>query len=134
MISRAAEKPISISLCAGDEKTILDKYSESRVRECRCGKCLSPTGVNKETMVKKVQEEKMTIAKSTVANAAAEEEARSNRTHMGTSQHGVDVSTQPEVLDHFRERVSETDEFPQHDVSAREKQEVLEQLSRVSEQ
>ena len=60
--------------------------------------------------------------------------AHSNRTHMGTSQHDVDVNTQPEVLDHLRERMSETDEFPQHGVSAREKQEVLEQLSRVSEQ
>ena len=72
----------------------------------------------------------MTIAKSTVANAAAEEKAHSNRTHMGTSQHGVDVNAQPEVLDHLRERMSETDEFlPHHGVRAREKQEVLEQLS-----
>ena len=54
--------------------------------------------------------------------------AHSNRTHMGTSQHGVDVNAQPEVLDHLRERMSETDEFPHHGVSAREKQEVLEQL------
>ena len=48
---------------------------------------------------------------------------------MGTSQHGVDVNAQPEVLDHLRERVSETDEFPHHGVRVREKQEVLEQLS-----
>ena len=34
---------------------------------------------------------------------------------MGTSQHGVDVNAQPEVLDHLRERMSETDEFlPRH--------------------
>ena len=52
----------------------------------------------------------------------------------GTSQHGVVVNAQSEVLDHLRERMSETDEFLQHGVSAREKQEVLEQLSRVSEQ
>ena len=51
---------------------------------------------------------------------------------MGTSQHGVDVNAQPEVLDHLRERMSETDELPHHGVRAREKQEVLEQLSRES--
>ena len=33
---------------------------------------------------------------------------------MGTSQHGVDVNAQPEVLDHLRERMSETDEFLPH--------------------
>ena len=55
------------------------------------------------------------------------------RKHMGTSQHGVDVNTQPEVLDHLRERMSETDEFlSHHGVRAREKQEVLKQLSRES--
>ena len=52
----------------------------------------------------------MTIAKSTVANAAAEEKAHSNRTHMGTSQHGFDVNAQPEVLDHLREQMLETDD------------------------
>ena len=52
---------------------------------------------------------------------------------MGTSQHGVDVNDQPEVLNHLRERMSETDEFlSHHGVRAREKQEVLEQLSRES--
>ena len=61
--------------------------------------------------------------------------AHPNRTHIGTSQRGVDVNVQPEVLDHLRERMSETDEFlPHHGVRVREKQEVLEQLSRVSEQ
>ena len=49
---------------------------------------------------------------------------------MGTSQHGVDVNAQTEVLDHLRERMSETDELPHHGVRAREKQEVLEQVSR----
>ena len=43
---------------------------------------------------------------------------------MGTSQHGVDVNAQPEVLDHLRERMSKTD-----DVGAREYQEVLEQIA-----
>ena len=33
---------------------------------------------------------------------------------MGTSQHGVDVNAQLEVLDHLRERMSETDEFLPH--------------------
>ena len=33
---------------------------------------------------------------------------------MGTSQHGVDENAQPEVLDHLRERMSETDEFQPH--------------------
>ena len=65
----------------------------------------------------------MTIAKSTVANAAAEEKAHSNRTHMGTSQHGVDVNAQPEVLNHLREQMSETEFLPHHGVRAREKQE-----------
>ena len=68
----------------------------------------------------------MTIAKPTVANVAAEEKAHSNRTHMGTSQHGVDVNAQPEVLDHLREQMSETEFLPHHGVRAREKQEVFE--------
>ena len=112
---------------AGDEKAILDKTvtekaeSENVIAESVSGQPV----LSEKTVVKKDQEEKMTIAKSTVANDAAEE---------GTSQHGVVVNAQPEVLDHLRERVSETDEFPQHSVNAREKQEVLEQLSRVSEQ
>ena len=71
----------------------------------------------------------MTTAKSTVANAAAEEGTFQQETHMGTSQHGVDVNVQAEVLDHLREQMSETDEFLHHGVSAREKHEVLEQLS-----
>ena len=42
---------------------------------------------------------------------------------MGTSQHGVDVNEQPEVLEHLRERMSKTDEFlSHHGVRAREKQ------------
>ena len=45
----------------------------------------------------------MTIAKYTVANVAAEEGTSQQETHMGTSQHGVDVNAQPEVLDHLRE-------------------------------
>ena len=65
----------------------------------------------------------MVIAKSTVANAAAEEKARSNRTHVGTSQHGVDVNAQPEVLNRLREQMSETEFLPHHGVRAREKQE-----------
>ena len=109
-------------LGAGDEKAIPDNTVTG---ECRCGECLSPTGINKETVVEKTAEEKMTIAKSTVANDAAEE---------GTSQHGVVVNAQPEVLNHLRERTSETEFLPHHGVRAREKQEVLEQLSRVSEQ
>ena len=56
----------------------------------------------------------MTIAKSTVANVAAEEGTSQQETHMGTSQHGVDLNAQPEVLDHLRERMSETDEFLPH--------------------
>ena len=56
----------------------------------------------------------MTIAKFTVANVAAEEGTSQQETHMGTSQHGVDVNAQPEVLDHLRERMSETDEFLPH--------------------
>ena len=42
---------------------------------------------------------------------------------MGTSQHGVDVNAQPEVLDHLREQMSETEFLPHRGVRAREKQE-----------
>jgi len=63
----------------------------------------------------------------------SEEGTSQQETHMGTPQHGVEVSAQPEVLDHLRERVSETDELlPHHGVGAREEQEVLEELSRES--
>ena len=107
---------------AGDEKAILDKTvtkkaeSENVIAESVSGQPV----LSEKTVVKKDQEEKMTIAKSTVANDAAEE---------GTSQHGVVVNAQPEVLDHLRERTSETEFLPHHGVRAREKQEVLEQLS-----
>ena len=87
------------------------------------------TRLSEKTVVEKIQEEKMTIAKSTVVNAAAEEGTVQQEIHMGTSQHGVDMNAQPEVLDHLRERMSRTDELPHHSVHAREKQEVLEQLS-----
>ena len=95
---------------AGDEKA----DSENVIAESVSGQPV----LSEKTVVKKDQEEKMTIAKSTVANDAAEE---------GTSQHA-------EVLDHLRERTSETEFLPHHGVRAREKQEGLEQLSRVSEQ
>ena len=137
MISRVCRKSQHRSHSgAGDEKAILDKTvtkkaeSENVVAESVSDQPL----LSEKTVVEEVQEEKMTIAKSTVANAAAEEKAHSNRTHMGTSQHGVDVNTQPEVLDHLRERMSKTDEFLHHGVRAREKQEVLEQLSRMQTQ
>ena len=128
MISRVCKKSQHRShFGASDEKTILDKTvtAKAELENVVAESVSDQPLLSEKTVVEEVQEEKMTIAKSTVANDAAEK---------GTSQHGVVVNAQPEVLNHLRERMSETDEFLQHGVSAREKQEVLEQLSRVSEQ
>ena len=105
-----------------------DCHGESRVRECRCGECLSLTGINKETVVEKVQEEKMTIAKSTVANAAAEEGTLKQVTHGHITTWCRCECTARGSGSSPRANVGDS-EFLHHGVSAREKQEVLEQLS-----
>jgi len=62
----------------------------------------------------------------------SEEGTSQHETEIGTAQQGVEVNAQQEVLDHPRERASETGELlPHHGVGARE-EEVLEQLSRES--
>ena len=104
MISRVCrEANIDLTLVQVTRKRFWTRLSQRKQSQRMSLRRVSDQPLlSEKTVVEEVQEEKMTIAKSTVANDAAEK---------GTSQHGVVVNAQPEVLNHLRERVSETDEF-----------------------
>ena len=118
-----------------DEKAISAKTTTEKAEsENVVAKSVSAQQVlTKKVVVEKAEEKNVVITKSTVANVAVEEVAaktnssakaitakqvdlsvlsKSLRTEEGTSQHGVDVNAQPEVLEQLsQDSVSETQRF-----------------------